>query len=137
MIGIDTNVLVRYITQDDAVQSALASEFLERICQPNEQGFVSFVVLTELFWVLQRAYKYDKQQLLLVLATLMATEYLVVEESDLAWRAYLAYRQGTADFADYLLGHIHQAHGCTYTITLDQRAAQNMHFQLLGAEEIG
>ena len=131
MIGIDTNVLVRYLTQDEPIQAAEATYFLETVCQPNQLGFVSLVTLVELSWVLGKSYKYDKSTLLNVLYHLFSTETLHIENEGLAWEAYWDYKNGSADFADYVLGRVNQQHGCIYTATFDQKAAKNPHFRLL------
>ena len=131
MIGIDTNVLVRYIVQDDPVQSALATRFLESSCSSEQPGQVCLIVLCELAWVLVRAYRYDRDTVGGVLERLLKTAEFVVEDSLLAWRALRAHQQGTAEFADYLIAHLHTRAGAEYTITFDRKAAQHPFFKLL------
>ena len=85
MIGLDTNVLVRYVTQDDPVQSAKASQLIESLTAASP-GFVSLVTLTELVWVLQSCYQSAKSEVVMVLETLLHTRELTVEHADIIWQ---------------------------------------------------
>ena len=131
MIGLDTNVLVRYIVQDDAEQSDAATRFIETQCTEQATGFVSVPVLVELVWVLTAAYNYEKPMVASVVGQVLKTAEFTVEDGDLAWLALHDFEQGGADFADYLIAHRNHAQGCTATYTFDRRAAQGRHFALL------
>ena len=74
MIGVDTNVLVRYIVQDDVEQSKIASRFIEGLISSSKPGFVNQIVLCELVWVLKRAYHYDKTIIICRQHTLVVSE---------------------------------------------------------------
>jgi predicted nucleic-acid-binding protein len=124
MIGIDTNVVVRYIVQDDAEQARAASNVIEKQCTEEHPGFLSLVVLAELVWVLERAYGYRRAQMVDVLEAIVAASELKVESPDLVLSAIVDYRDGSADFADYLIGRVHALHGCDATVTFDARAAR-------------
>jgi predicted nucleic-acid-binding protein len=100
VIGIDTNVLVRYIIQDDPFQSALATEFLEKHCSPETPGYLHSIVLCELVWVLESSYKYGREQVAIVLQYLLETDSLVIQEVDSTWLALEAYREKGVDFSD-------------------------------------
>ena len=76
MIGLDTNILVRYLTQDDAVQSAKATEILERRLTPKNPGFVSVVVMVETVWVLDRAYGLAVQEIAATIERLLQLRFL-------------------------------------------------------------
>lgn len=132
MIGIDTNVLVRYIIQDDPFQSALATEFLEKYCTPENPGYLHTIVLSELVWVLESSYKYGREQVAMVLQYLLEIESLVVQEMDNAWLALEAYREKGVDFSDALLGESNRLHGCQTTVTLDKKAIKLVVFSQLG-----
>ena len=131
MIGLDTNVLVRYLTQDDPVQSAQANAFVERQLSSAEPGIIGHIVLSEVGSVLSRAYGHTREQVADALDALLACREFQVEAPDLGILALQDYRHGTADFSDYLLGRAHQRLGALHTVTFDHRAAQAPQFTLL------
>ena len=118
MIGLDTNVLVRYVTQDDPVQSAKASSLIESFTATSP-GFVSLVSVVELVWVLQSCYQCPKTQVVAVLETLLRTRELIIEHTELIWQAVRRFTTTKADFADCLIERCAHAAGCEYTATLD------------------
>jgi predicted nucleic-acid-binding protein len=121
MIGLDTNVLVRYITQDDPRQSAQATRLIEASCTTVAPGRVAQIVLCELVWALRRAYGYSKPQVIDVLDQILVTTELDVEDEGLAFQALDAFREGPADFSDYLLFLSDRAAGCETTYSFDAR----------------
>lgn len=123
MIGLDTNVLVRYLLQDDPRQSAQASRLIESL-SAEEPGFVPVVVLVELAWVLGAGYKLSREQLAAVLETLLRSKELVIDRADLVMQAAARFSSGGADFADALIERMAMAAGCTATMTFDQGAAK-------------
>ena len=123
MIGLDTNVLVRYVTQDDPVQSAKASQLIESLTAASP-GFVSLVTLTELVWVLQSCYQSAKGDVVMVLETLLHTRELTVEHADIIWQALRKFTAGKADFADCLVERYGHAAGCEYTANFDLNATK-------------
>ena len=131
MIGLDTNVLVRYIVQDSPAESKAASRLIEGRCSAESPGFIGTLVLAEMVWVLRRAYSYDKGVVAGVLRQLLQTAELAVENRAMAWAALREFQQGTADFADYLIGHTNHAHGCSATYTFNRRAAAGRYFEIL------
>ena len=120
MIGLDTNILVRYITQDDAEQAAQATRLIEGRCTSTNPGRVAQVVLCELVWVLRRAYGYSKTQVLEVLEQVLMTAELVIQDEAVVFLALDAYREGPADFSDYLLALGNRAAGCETTYSFDK-----------------
>lgn len=131
MIGLDTNVLVRYLVQDDAAQARAASHLIETRCTSEEPGFVSLLVLAELVWVLDRAYGYARNQVTGVLDGILTAAELKVQQSDLARSALVDYGNGPADFADYLIGHVNAECGCSTTVTFDKRTMKSgLHTQV-------
>ena len=131
MIGIDTNILVRYIVQDDQEQARLATSILEGELSEKAQGLVSAVVLCELVWVLRRAYGYEKEQIVEVLRSLMSSSDLMVDRVDDAWRALREYETGSADFSDYYIGQMNRTLHAETTYTLDRKAGDGIRFTLL------
>lgn len=133
MIGLDTNVLARYIMQDDPAQSEAASELIESRCSADEPGLVSSVVLCELVWVLGRGYRVGRPALASVLRTILAAEELQVDEPELAWRALRLYESGQADFADYLIAAGNRERGARVTCTFDRSTSDCDLFEVVGA----
>lgn len=131
MTGLDTNVLVRYLTEDDVVQSRRAAAWIRTATSRHERCFVSAVALCELAWVLRGAYDVSKADLLLTLERLLATSQFVIGDKDIVRAAVSAYRDGRADFADYVIGALHLDAGCDKTVTFDRRLRGNAQFQVL------
>jgi predicted nucleic-acid-binding protein len=130
MIGIDTNVLIRYIVRDDLKQTQIATKFLEKRLTQRESGFVSQIVLCEIVWVLKKAYGFEKDVIIQVIQQILDTAELTVEHAESARRAVSDYEKGDADFSDYWIGLSNQFHGCDYTVTFDLRAASHPAFCL-------
>ena len=122
MIGLDNNVLVRSLTQDDPVQSAQVDAVIEQL-SAEKPGAISHIVLCELAWVLSRAYKYSREQVAEVIHAVLTCQEFQIERVDMAELAFLDYQQGNADFSDYLLARRHQQIGAEYTVTFDRKAA--------------
>ena len=131
MIGLDTNVLVRYIVQDDPEQSHLATEAIEAQCTSESPGRINVIVLCELIWVLSRGYGYDRQLVGSVVRRILSSPELLVEEDEAIWQALKVYEQGTADFSDCLLGLLNRRAGTSTTLTFDRKAAKESFFDLL------
>lgn len=133
MIALDTNVLVRYIVQDDPVQAAAASRLIESRCTNEEPGLVATIVLCELAWVLGRGYGYSRAQVAAVVRAVLAAEELEAEAPDLVWRAVRLFGEGKADLADYLIGAANRERGAVSTFTFDRAAAESELFTLVAA----
>lgn len=131
MKGIDTNVLVRYIVQDDPAQAAAATRLLETELSPETPGRICLIVMCELVWVLERAYGYDKASIAGVLRNLLQATELEVESSGAACKALRDYETGPADFSDYVVAHLNMEAGATQTFTFDRKAAKHRGFRLI------
>ena len=131
MIGLDTNVLIRYLTQDDPVQSAKATEILERRLTPKNPGFVSIVVMVETVWVLDRAYGLTAQEIATAVERLLQVEVLAIEYEQEVFAATVAMKQGRGSFADALIAELGVRAGCTRTLTFDQKALRLPSFELV------
>ena len=131
MVGIDTNVLVRYLTQDDPKQSAIATRFIEEGLSAENPGFVSAVTLCEIAWVLAMSYGADRKGIRKTVENLLATKQLVIERAELVWKALRASEGAPADFSDALIGQLAIAHGAQKTVTFDRTAARLPGFELL------
>lgn len=130
MIGLDTNVLVRYIMQDDRRQSPIATRCIESL-SAESPGFVTTVVLIELGWVLQTAYALDRGQLVTAFDALLRAKEIIVEQAALVWKAIRLFQSSGADFADAMILIAAEAGGATRTVTFDRGAARRCGMQLL------
>jgi predicted nucleic-acid-binding protein len=131
MIGLDTNVLVRYVAQDDPIQSPKATSLIESLTVQN-LGFVSVVSVVELVWVLSSCYGSPKSEICEVLETLLRTKELCIAQADTVWRALRMFRNGKADFADCLIERSANDAGCQHTVTFDAGAAKACGMELIG-----
>lgn len=132
MIGLDTNVLVRYLAQDDRVQSRLASELIEGSLSVDKPGFVAVVTLAEVVWVMESCYGASRAEVGDIIERMLRVRQLRFQDSDVAWQALRAFRAGKADFADCLIERLGHAEGCERTVTFDQVAARGAGMQILG-----
>ena len=131
MHGLDTNVLLRYVIGDDPQQSEQAAAFIGATCTADEPCFLNRIVLCEAVWVFEDAYGYRKQQIVTALDALLRTREFRIEDHDRVQRALVAYRSGTADFADLLIGETNAAAGCEMTVTFDRKASASPRFTAL------
>ncbi|HXP75849.1 MAG TPA: type II toxin-antitoxin system VapC family toxin [Stellaceae bacterium] len=122
MIGLDTNVLVRYLVRDDAVQFEKAIELIERRLGVDEPGFVSVVAMAELVWVLDRAYGFSDSEIAAAIERTLQTESLVVESENEVFAAMIALREGRGSFGDALIAALGVKAGCAHTLTFDRKA---------------
>jgi len=130
MIGIDTNVLVRYFAQDDPVQSKVATQFLEDGLR-FEAGYVSLVVIAELVWALTSVYKLDKTRLIDVLNKVLIADELRIERTEVFASALRRFENTSAQFTDLLISSAARDSGCGSTYTFDQDAAKKAGMTLL------
>ena len=130
MIGLDTNVLVRYIAQDDPVQSPKATRLIESL-SADDPGYVSLVSVVELVWVLMRCYSSSTSEICVVLETLLRTKEIIVENADVVWKAVRLFKASNADFVDCLIERSASDAGCGYTATFDHGAIKNCGMSLV------
>jgi predicted nucleic-acid-binding protein len=130
MIGLDTNILVRHLAQDDPVQSRLATQVIERRLTPAQPGFVSIVVMVETVWVLERAYRLTDSEIAAILERLLQTEELVIEHEQEVFTAMVAVKTGRGSFSDAVIAMLGVRAGCTHTLTFDRKALRIAGFAL-------
>jgi predicted nucleic-acid-binding protein len=130
MKGLDTNVLVRYIMQDDAKQAPKANQFIDSLSADNP-GFISIVCVIELFWVLTSCYDLSNAQVTQALETMMRAKSFVIERPEQVARALNVFKTGKADFADCLIHRSAIDAGCTETMTFDVSAAKHAGMTLM------
>jgi predicted nucleic-acid-binding protein len=121
MIGLDTNIIVRYLVHDDAAQTAKAVKLMGSLSQESP-GFLSLTVIAELVWVLKISYNFKKDEIERVLETLLRSKELVIERAEVVWQALRKFHTSRADFADCLIERCGHAADCQYTVTFDQNA---------------
>ena len=131
MKAVDTNVLVRYLVQDDPRQGRRAAAFIEAAGPGGEQILIGNIVLRELVWVLESAYGYKKAEIADAVEKILQAAAFRFESKDIVRAAVGEYRASTADFADCLIGRIHRALGCETTVTFDTAHRKLQTFQLL------
>ena len=119
MIGLDTNVLVRYLTQDDPSQARLATDLIERRLSHQDPGFISIVAMVETAWVLERAYGLSAAEVAAVIERLLQAAELVVQDEQEVFTAMAALKEGRGSFADALIGVFGQR---AFTATFDRKA---------------
>jgi len=130
MIALDTNVLVRYVAQDDPAQSPKATALIESLSE-DSPGFISLVVLAEMVWVVQGAYQASKAEIVAVLEKLLRINALVLENSDAVMQALRLYIASKSDFADCLIARSARQAGCERVFTFDTKAAKTAGMTLL------
>ena len=132
MIGLDTNVLLRYIAQDDPKQSPRATEIMERRLTEQEPGFVSLVTVLEVVWVLKSLFKRSRQEIANDIEMLLAADTLEVQNEQEVYLAVVSLRNGTGTFEDALIGSLGTWRGCSATLTFDEDAAKRLQgFRLI------
>ena len=129
MIGLDTNVLVRYLAQDDPVQSPRATEIVERQLTEAEPGFISVVAMVETVWVLHRAYGLADKEIAKTIERILQVDVLVVENEQEVFIAMIALKDGRASFADAMIASLAAKAGCSHTLTFDQKALRMPGFK--------
>jgi predicted nucleic-acid-binding protein len=121
MIGLDTNILVRFITHDDAAQTATAMRLMATLSS-DSPGYVSLVVLVELVWVLEGLYRFKGKEVEDVVENLLRSREIRLEWPDLVGQAVRRFKTGNADLADCIIERAAHAAGCDYTLTFDRKA---------------
>jgi predicted nucleic-acid-binding protein len=131
MIGIDTNILVRYLTEDDKAQSEISAKLIAEHSGKEASIFINNIVLCELIWVLEFGYKYSKPQIIMLLKEMLGTIEFAFEDHEMLWQVVMEYEIVSADFSDILIGKLNVKGGCLWTATFDKKAAKIDRFKIL------
>src|ERR1017187_843239 len=131
MIGLDTNILVRYFIQDDPEQTRLAVNLIDSL-SPTESGWIGVAVFMELDWVMNNVLKVKKDRVVEIFDTLLVSQELVVENANTVREALQLYRSRNTDFSDCLIASAAKAAGCSRTVTFDRIAARDAGMELIG-----
>ncbi|MBI4704913.1 MAG: type II toxin-antitoxin system VapC family toxin [Deltaproteobacteria bacterium] len=119
MIALDTNVLVRFLVDDDQIQADKAARLLRRAAHRRERLFVSDVVVCEMVWVLRSCYQVTREEIAATIESMLKTRQLLFASPDLLAHALHAYRSGQGDFADYVIRERARQAGCDRVATFD------------------
>jgi predicted nucleic-acid-binding protein len=131
MIGLDTNVILRYLLQDDPKQTRQANQIVDRQLSEQNPGFVSLVTVLEIVWVLRGLLKQNRAQIASHLENLLAADSLEVQNEQQVFEAVFALKRATGEFEDALIGALNIWAGCSCTLTFDRNAARLPHFQAI------
>ena len=130
MIGLDTNVLVRYIMQDDSKQSPKATAIVEALDGVGS-GYITVVSMVELVWVLTASFELTRAQVSQALDGIIRTKQFKIENADQVIRALRVFKLGKADFADCLIERSANSAGCVKTVTFDVKASRHAGMTLI------
>ena len=128
MIALDTNVLVRFLVEDDARQSVAAASLVNQVAAEDDRLFVSDVVLCETVWVLAGSYGISKAAIIDTMRGLIRARHLAFDAPDRLVRALDAFERGKGDFADYVIREHARAAGCTAVATFDRSLLRDAGF---------
>ncbi len=131
MIGLDTNVVVRYLAQDDVRQAATLTRLIEGSLSAEARGFISIVTLAEVVWVMSSSYGARWGSVADIVEGLLTAPQLMLERADILWRALKAYRESKADFSDAVIAELGRDAGCSKTVTCDRHAGAHPGFEAL------
>ncbi|MGH9606896.1 MAG: PIN domain-containing protein [Terracidiphilus sp.] len=132
MIGLDTNVILRYLLQDDPKQARQANQIIERQLSAQNPGFLSLVTLLEIVWVLRSLLRQSPAQIAAHLEGLLAADTLAVQNEQQVFEAAFALKRGAGEFEDALIGALNAWAGCLRTLTFDRKAGRLAGFRVIG-----
>lgn len=124
MLGIDTNVLVRFLVRDDDIQFEKARRLIRREAAAGRRVFVSQLVLLEAEWVLRSRYAVPKNQIIEAISGLLDSTDVQFEDEPALEQAIFVWKDSAAGFADCLIGARNRRLGCRATATFDVKASR-------------
>jgi predicted nucleic-acid-binding protein len=130
MIGLDTNIVLRYLLQDDPVQTPKVTRLIERL-SPENCGFISIPTVLEIVWVLRSLFKYTSTQIAAQIEQLLAVDTFEVQNEQQVFEAAFALKRGLGEFEDALIAALSAWAGCSETDTFDRRTSRLTHFRVL------
>jgi predicted nucleic-acid-binding protein len=129
MVGLDTNVILRYLLQDDPKQAALANHIVDRVLSSRNPGFISLVTILEIVWVLRSLLQQTPTEIAAHLEHLLAADSFEVQNEQQVFEAAFALKRRTGEFEDALIGALNAWAGCPHTLTFDKRALRMPYFR--------
>lgn len=130
MIGLDTNILVRYLAQDDPVQSPQATQIIERGLTEDQPGFISLVTMAETVWVLSKAYGMSDREIAAAVERMLQADTLSIQNEQEVFTAATILRTSAGSFSDALIAALGIWAGCSSTLTFDRKATRLKGFEL-------
>jgi len=121
MIGVDTNILMRYLLQDDEAQSPQAKAVMDGFTDA-EPGFISLVTLVEMVWLLRRTFKRPQEEIVLTVQALLASPSICIQEDNAVNTAIEITQRENCDLPDALVAVLGAQAGCSFTLTFDRKA---------------
>ena len=131
MRALDTNILARYLRDDDPIQSRRAAHFIQRAIRQEEPLYLNHVVLCELVWLLSSVYEHRKDEIVQTLESILLTGHFQLEDKPSVQQALDDYRKSKADFADCLIGRRNRVFGCETTLTFDRQLKNIETFEVI------
>ena len=131
MLAIDTNVLIRYLINDDPLQAQSAKKIIQSAIDEHNQVFISIITLIESIWVFESVYSFPKKELLLIIADLLDNDAFKLEDEALVQSALNYFRKGSADFSDYTAALIALKHNCSKLVTFDKGCSDRDLFSII------
>jgi len=131
MKGLDTNLLIRYLTWDDPVQSPKAAALIDRQLTENSPGYVNLVTVAEVVWVLESVYEFSAVEIASGVEQMLQADTLLFEREQEVHIAVAQLRGGKGSFADALISAVNQSAGCEATLTFDKKALRLGGFELV------
>ena len=130
MIGLDTNIILRYLLQDDPAQSSKVNRLIERL-RPDDPGFINIATTLEIVWVLRSLFKLTPKQVAVELEHLLAADAFQLQNEQQVFEAAFALKRGLGEFEDALIASLNTWAGCSETVTFDRRTSRLASFRLL------
>ncbi len=131
MVGLDTNVILRYLLQDEPKQTTLANHIVDQVLSDRNPGFISLVTVLEMVWMLRSLLKQTPTEIATHLEHLLAADSLEVQNGQQVFEAAFALKRGAGEFEDALVGALNAWAGCPHTLTFDKRALRMPYFHLI------
>ena len=131
MTGLDTNVLIRYLIQDDPKQARQANQIIDRQLSEQNPGFVNLATILEVVWVLRSLLKRSPSEIATHLEQLLAADSLEIQNEQQVFEAAFALKRGTGEFEDALIGALNAWAGCSRTLTFDRKTARLRYFRVM------
>lgn len=129
MIGIDTNVLLRFLTQDDLQQAQIAEDLISKYYHKEKSILINNIVICEIIWVLEKGYEYSKKQIKDALKSILSTMEFTFENLEILWVSLEEYEKYNTDFSDILIGNLNLSLNCSTTLTFDKKTSNLQSFQ--------
>jgi predicted nucleic-acid-binding protein len=131
LIGLDTNLVLRYLLQDDPRQSRQVNELVDHRLSETDRGFINLATVLEIVWVLRSYFQRTPAEIAAHVEHLLVVDSFEVQNEQQVFEAAYALKHATGEFEDALIGALNAWAGCSHTFTFDKKAARIDHFKLL------